>query len=94
MIQLQLVYILCYYQTIWTDLEACEQFASCRGEILLSLCYSPTQEKLIINVLKARNLPAMDVNHSSDPYVKIWRVHKREKQEQRRLLCFLNRAFI
>ncbi|CAG0899367.1 unnamed protein product [Darwinula stevensoni] len=43
-----------------------------RGEILLSLCYQPAAHRLTVVILKARNLPRMDVTGLSDPYVKIY----------------------
>ncbi|KAK3098041.1 hypothetical protein FSP39_015542 [Pinctada imbricata] len=41
------------------------------GELMLSLCYLPTAGRLTLTIVKARNLKAMDINGSSDPYVKI-----------------------
>ncbi|KAL0879378.1 hypothetical protein ABMA27_003140 [Loxostege sticticalis] len=41
------------------------------GELMLSLCYLPTAGRLTVTVIKGRNLKAMDINGSSDPYVKI-----------------------
>ncbi|CAG9130325.1 unnamed protein product [Plutella xylostella] len=41
------------------------------GELMLSLCYLPTAGRLTATVIKGRNLKAMDINGSSDPYVKI-----------------------
>ena len=32
-----------------------------RGEMLVSLCYTPAVNRLTVVVLKARNLPKMDV---------------------------------
>ena len=32
-----------------------------RGEILISLCYQPAANRLTVVVLKARNLPKMDI---------------------------------
>ena len=32
-----------------------------RGELLLSLCYQPAANRLTVVVLKARNLPKMDI---------------------------------
>ena len=43
-----------------------------RGELLVSLCWQPEASKLKVVVLKARNLPKMDVTGLADPYVKIY----------------------
>ena len=32
-----------------------------RGELLISLCYQPAANRLTVVVLKARNLPKMDI---------------------------------
>lgn len=32
-----------------------------RGEILVSLCYQPAANRLTVVILKARNLPKMDL---------------------------------
>ena len=32
-----------------------------RGEILVSLCYQPAANRLTVVILKARNLPKMDI---------------------------------
>ncbi|CAK9804677.1 SYT9 [Anthophora plagiata] len=41
------------------------------GKLMLSLCYLPTAGRLTVTVIKARNLKAMDITGSSDPYVKV-----------------------
>lgn len=43
-----------------------------RGELLISLCYQPAAARLTVVLLKARNLPRMDVTGLADPYVKIY----------------------
>lgn len=43
-----------------------------RGDILVSLCWQPAANRLTVVVLKARNLPKMDVTGLADPYVKIY----------------------
>lgn len=43
-----------------------------RGEILLSLCWQPAAQRLTVVLLKARNLPRMDVTGLADPYCKIY----------------------
>ncbi|KAK9300196.1 hypothetical protein QLX08_007042 [Tetragonisca angustula] len=42
------------------------------GKLMLSLCYLPTAGRLTVTVIKARNLKAMDITGSSDPYVKVY----------------------
>ncbi|XP_063405091.1 synaptotagmin-9-like [Mytilus trossulus] len=41
------------------------------GEIMISLCYLPTAGRLTLTIIKARNLKAMDITGSSDPYAKV-----------------------
>ncbi|ELU04478.1 synaptotagmin 9 [Capitella teleta] len=41
------------------------------GELMMSLCYLPTAGRLTITMIKARNLKAMDLNGTSDPYIKV-----------------------
>ncbi|XP_014665048.1 PREDICTED: synaptotagmin-6-like [Priapulus caudatus] len=41
------------------------------GELMFSLCYLPTAGRLTVTIIKARNLKAMDITGSSDPYVKV-----------------------
>ena len=43
-----------------------------RGRVLLSLSYSSTQQKLTIGVVRCAQLPSMDSNGYSDPFVKMW----------------------
>uniref|UniRef100_X1ZCG3 C2 domain-containing protein n=2 Tax=Capitella teleta TaxID=283909 RepID=X1ZCG3_CAPTE len=50
-----------------------------RGELLLSLCYQPAANRLTVVVLKARNLPKMDVTGLSDPYVKIYLLYNGQR---------------
>ncbi|CAH1796143.1 unnamed protein product [Owenia fusiformis] len=63
-----------------------------RGEMLVSLCYQPAANRLTVVVLKARNLPKMDVAGLSDPYVKIYllfngqRIAKKKTHVKKRTL--------
>ncbi|XP_069942809.1 synaptotagmin-10-like isoform X2 [Cherax quadricarinatus] len=41
------------------------------GELMVSLCYLPTAGRLTVTVIKMRNIRAMDITGSSDPYVKV-----------------------
>lgn len=36
-----------------------------RGDLLLSLCYNPTANTITVNIIKARNLKAMDIGGTS-----------------------------
>lgn len=36
-----------------------------RGDLLVSLCYNPTANTITVNIIKARNLKAMDIGGTS-----------------------------
>lgn len=63
-----------------------------RGELLTSLCWQPAASRLTVVLLKARNLPRMDVTGLADPYVKIYviyngqRIHKKKTHIKKRTL--------
>merc|ERR1712241_1132652 len=50
-----------------------------RGELLVSVCHQPAAARLTVVVLKARNLPKVDITGMSDPYVKIYLLHKDQR---------------
>lgn len=50
-----------------------------RGELLVSLCWQPAANRLTVVILKARNLPKMDVTGLADPYVKIYLLYKNQR---------------
>ncbi|KAL4233897.1 Synaptotagmin-9 [Mactra antiquata] len=54
------------------------------GELMITLCYLPTAGRLTITIVKARNLKAMDITGSSDPFVKVTLVcqNKRIKKKK------------
>ncbi|XP_046748568.1 synaptotagmin-10-like [Diprion similis] len=64
-----------------------------RGELMLSLCYLPTAGRLTLTVIKGRNLKAMDITGSSDPYVKVYllcqgkRIKKKKTTVKKKTLC-------
>uniref|UniRef100_A0A8C4NBA9 Synaptotagmin-7 n=1 Tax=Eptatretus burgeri TaxID=7764 RepID=A0A8C4NBA9_EPTBU len=66
------------------ELKPCADGCGKRGELLLSLCYNPTANKIALAVIKARNLKAMDIGGTSDPYVKVWLMHKEKKVEKKK----------
>ncbi|XP_001599930.1 synaptotagmin-4 [Nasonia vitripennis] len=55
-----------------------------RGELLVSLCWQPAASKLTVVVLKARNLPKMDVTGLADPYVKIYLLYNNQRIAKRK----------
>lgn len=63
-----------------------------RGELLISLCWQPAAGRLTVVLLKARNLPRMDVTGLADPYVKIYllfngqRIAKKKTHVKKRTL--------
>nr|XP_027204637.1 synaptotagmin-4-like isoform X2 [Dermatophagoides pteronyssinus] len=54
------------------------------GELLVSLCYQPIANRLTVVILKARNLPKMDLTGLCDPYVKIYLFHNQERISKKR----------
>lgn len=63
-----------------------------RGELLVSVCHHPAANRLTVVVLKARNLPKMDITGLSDPYVKVYlryngqRIAKKKTHVKKRTL--------
>lgn len=71
------------------------------GEVLISLCYQPIANRLTVVILKARNLPKMDLTGLCDPYVKIYVYHngqrifkKRTHVKKRTLNPVFNESFV
>ncbi|CAL8322941.1 unnamed protein product [Lota lota] len=56
---------------VWKDIHAATTESVDLGEIMFSLCYLPTAGRMTLTVIKCRNLKAMDITGSSDPYVKV-----------------------
>nr|XP_047909002.1 synaptotagmin-7 isoform X2 [Anser cygnoides] len=71
-------------QTFWKDLKPCSDGSGSRGELLLSLCYNPSANSIVVNIIKARNLKAMDIGGTSDPYVKVWLMYKDKRVEKKK----------
>ncbi|KAE8607023.1 hypothetical protein XENTR_v10010972 [Xenopus tropicalis] len=71
-------------QTFWKELKPCSDGSGSRGELLLSLCYNPSTNAIIVNIIKARNLKAMDIGGTSDPYVKVWLMYKDKRVEKKK----------
>uniref|UniRef100_UPI00358E4E0A synaptotagmin-6-like n=1 Tax=Myxine glutinosa TaxID=7769 RepID=UPI00358E4E0A len=58
-------------EEFWRDVEGVTEEKDGLGELMFSLCYLPTAGRLTLTIIKARNLKAMDITGSSDPYVKV-----------------------
>ncbi|XP_072291540.1 synaptotagmin-7 isoform X4 [Eucyclogobius newberryi] len=71
-------------KTFWKELKPCSDGSGRRGDLLLSLCYNPTANTITVNIIKARNLKAMDIGGTSDPYVKVWLMHKDKRIEKKK----------
>ncbi|CAL8403554.1 unnamed protein product [Boreogadus saida] len=83
-------------QTFWKELNPCTDGSGSRGDLLVSLCYNPTANIITVSIIKARNLKAMDIGGTSDPYVKLWLMHKDKRVEKKKTVvmkCCLNPVF-
>ncbi|XP_037548619.1 synaptotagmin-7b [Nematolebias whitei] len=83
-------------QTFWKELNPCSDGSGSRGDLLVSLCYNPTANTITVSIIKARNLKAMDIGGTSDPYVKVWLMHKDKRVEKKKTVvmkCCLNPVF-
>ncbi|XP_014611182.1 PREDICTED: synaptotagmin-4 [Polistes canadensis] len=72
-----------------------------RGELLVSFCWQSQTNQLSVIILKARDLPKMDVTGLVDPYVKIYlfyeskRISKRKTHVKKRTLSpVFNEPFV
>jgi len=54
------------------------------GELLMSLCHQPAARRLSVVILKARNVPKMDISGFSDPYVKIYLHHNNTRSSKKK----------
>uniref|UniRef100_A0A3B4CEB2 Synaptotagmin-7 n=1 Tax=Pygocentrus nattereri TaxID=42514 RepID=A0A3B4CEB2_PYGNA len=73
---------LAHMQTFWKELKPCSDGSV--SDLLVSLCYNPTANIITVNIIKARNLKAMDIGGTSDPYVKVWLMHKDKRVEKKK----------
>ncbi|XP_034437523.1 synaptotagmin-7b isoform X3 [Hippoglossus hippoglossus] len=71
-------------QTFWKELNPCSDGSGSRGDLLVSLCYNPTANIITVSIIKARNLKAMDIGGTSDPYVKVWLMNKDKRVEKKK----------
>ncbi|XP_042268949.1 synaptotagmin VIII isoform X1 [Thunnus maccoyii] len=69
----------------WQDLAEPAKFEEENlGEICFSLRYVPTASKLTVVILEAKNLKAMDIGGTSDPYVKVQLALDKRKWRKRK----------
>uniref|UniRef100_A0A4W5RRW7 Synaptotagmin 6 n=1 Tax=Hucho hucho TaxID=62062 RepID=A0A4W5RRW7_9TELE len=80
-------------KTLDTDESAKNSNAKNCGKINFSLKYDYDNEALLVNILKAFDLPAKDLCGSSDPYVKIYLLPDRKKFQTRVHRKTLNPTF-
>ncbi|XP_010873626.2 synaptotagmin-6 isoform X2 [Esox lucius] len=80
-------------KTLDTDESAKNSDAKTCGKINFSLKYDYENEALLVNILKAFDLPAKDLCGSSDPYVKIYLLPDRKKFQTRVHRKTLNPTF-
>lgn len=61
------------------------------GDIMVSMSYLPSAERLTVGLVKARNLRVVDVTrNSSDPYVKVSLIQDGKKSKKRRSGVYRN----
>lgn len=78
---------------IWQFLGSCsEQDAKVDlGDIMVSMSYLPSAERLTIVLIKARNLKVVDMSrNSSDPYVKLSLIQNGKKIKKRKSGVYRN----
>lgn len=69
---------------VWSDLVKPEKNREEPGDLLFSISYLPTAERLTVVVMNARNLKAMDMNGTSDPYVRVALLHGDRKVKKKK----------
>lgn len=78
---------------LWQNLGVCsEQDAKIElGDVMISMSYLPSAERLTVVLVKARNLKIVDMSrNSSDPYVKISLSHGGKKIKKRKSGVYRN----
>uniref|UniRef100_A0A8D8SRQ3 Synaptotagmin-9 n=1 Tax=Cacopsylla melanoneura TaxID=428564 RepID=A0A8D8SRQ3_9HEMI len=78
---------------MWKYLEPCtpEDTKGDLGELMVSLIFLPSAERLTVNILKARNLRVVDDSrNSSNPYVKVSIIHNGRRIKKKKSTVFHN----
>jgi C2 domain len=61
------------------------------GDLMVSLAYLPSAERLTVVVIKARNLRVVDdTRNSSDPYIKVSLIHNGKRLKKRKTAVLRN----
>lgn len=61
------------------------------GDVMVSMSYLPSAERLTVVVIKARNLRVVDdTRNSSDPFVKVSLVHNNKRLKKKKTTVFRN----
>lgn len=69
---------------MWLNLRDLDERHAEYGDIMFSLSYLPTAERLTIVVVKARNLKWADNKDSGDPFVKVYLLQNGKKVNKKR----------
>ncbi|XP_013383094.1 synaptotagmin-6-like [Lingula anatina] len=69
---------------VWCDIERYSEVTSNLGELLLSLSYLPTAERLTVVVLKATNLPKINFGGTTDPFVRASLIHEGKRIKRKK----------
>ncbi|XP_013416728.1 synaptotagmin-7 isoform X2 [Lingula anatina] len=72
------------FPAFWRYIQPSSKTRGKLGELMVSICYTPTPGRIQVEVVKARDLKAKDVGGSSDPYVKIWLMQGGKRVEKRK----------
>lgn len=72
-----------------TTLTFCKDLQPCKrqehlGDLLVSMMYQPTNNRIVVVVMKAANLKKMDIIGSCDPYVKIYSMHGGKRLDKKK----------
>lgn len=68
-----------HHITLWTNLVDVNQKPTELGDIMFSLSYLPTAERLTVVVVKARNLRWTHTKETADPFVKVYLLQNGKK---------------
>lgn len=72
-----------------TTLTFCKDLHPCKrqehlGDLLVSMMYQPTNNRIVVVVMKAAKLKKMDFIGSCDPYVKIYSMHGGKRLDKKK----------